>query len=91
MKFATLRWLKNFGADDGADALASLIGAAQANPEFRQELLNLLKLPAQHREPLILTAVAEMRLKREPESACRAFEALESDEAAARAIGLLEG
>lgn len=50
MKFTAPGWLKNFGADDGADALASLIGAAQANPEFRQELLNLLKLPAQHRK-----------------------------------------
>lgn len=90
MNFSVPNWLKNFGADDGGDALASLIGAARENPEFRQELLNLLTLPGQHREPLIHTAVAEMRLKREPESACRAFEALQSDEAAAKAIELLE-
>ena len=90
MNFTVPNWLKNFGADDGGDALASLIGAAQQNPEFQQKLLTLLKLPAQHCRPSIQTAVAEMRLKREPEPACRAFEALQSDEAAAKAIELLE-
>ncbi|HVU35926.1 MAG TPA: hypothetical protein VHE61_20970 [Opitutaceae bacterium] len=74
----------------GADALAALILAARDDREFRARLLVLLRLPGAQREPLIRTAVDEMRLRGEPADAQCAFRRLSTDEGARIARELLE-
>jgi hypothetical protein len=78
-------------ADDaGGEALARLILAAAEDAEFRKRLLFVLRLPLAQRQPMIRTAVDEMRLRGEPAEIRAAFMALSSDEGAHTALKLLE-
>lgn len=81
------RWRRQ--SSDGLDELASLILAARDDPAFREQLVFILKLPRTQRQPLIHTAVEEMRLRGEPTAACAAFSALANDTNAQAALRLL--
>ena len=74
----------------GIDGLASLIISAREDAVFRQRLLCVLRLPTSQREPLIRTAVDEMRLRGEPTSAQAAFAILSTDKGALTALHILE-
>jgi len=74
----------------GADALATLIVAATEDASFRKRLVFVLRLPQSQREPIVKTAVDEMRLRGEPADVRAAFTALSTDEGAQIALQLLE-
>lgn len=75
---------------DSSEELATLILAAQDDPDFRRRLLALLRLPKIHREPLLRTAVDEMTIRGESVESRAAFLQLADDEVAGRALALLE-
>ena len=79
------------GAPSSGDALAHLLLAAQEDDAFRRRLVGLLRLPATQRESLINTALHEMRLRGEPETACAAFATLATEAGAKTALSVLEG
>jgi hypothetical protein len=79
-----------FQKDSGGDTLARLIMAASEDAAFRKRLVFVLKLPQSQREPLMKTAVDEMRLRGEPPDARTAFLALSTEEGARTALQLLE-
>ncbi len=83
------RWLRG-DRQSGADALASLILAARDDAAFRDRLVFLLRLPATQREPLVHTAIEEMRLRGEPAAARAAFAILATKSGAQTALRLLE-
>ena len=77
-------------AGSAADALACLIVAAREDPAFRKRVLLVLQLPANQRESMVRSAVAEMKLRGESGALQAAFTALSSAEGAdlaARLIG----
>ena len=76
--------------DDAFEAVASLVLAARDDHEFRVRLLAVLRLPAEHRRPMLLTAVDQMNLRGESPSAQRAFAALATDDGARLALRLLQ-
>ena len=76
---------------DGADAMAALLMAARDDAAFKARLLAVLRLPPAQREPLVRTAVDEMRLRGEPADAQLAFATLATDEGARTALRFLEG
>lgn len=90
MKFAGKIWKALSGDGDAGETLARLLLAAKEDLAFRQRVLSLLRLPAAQREPLIHSAVHEMRLRGEPEAACAAFATLAAKEGAAAALRYLE-
>jgi hypothetical protein len=73
----------------GADALATLIIAATEDAGFRRRLIAVLQLPQSQREPLVTTAVDEMRLRGEPADVRAAFMAIATEEGARTALQLL--
>lgn len=75
---------------DGREVLARLVLAAREDPDFRTRLLFVLRLPLSQREPLIRTAVDEMRLRGDSAEAQSAFLCLATDEGALTALKLLE-
>jgi hypothetical protein len=77
--------------ESGADMLATLIVAASEDADFRKRLISVLRLPASQREPLIKTAVDEMRLRGEPANIRSAFLTLATQHGAQTALHLLEG
>jgi len=76
--------------DSGADALATLILAAKEDEAFRKRLVSVLRLPRLQREPLVRTAVDEMRLRGEPADVRAAFVTLSTEEGARTALDLLD-
>jgi hypothetical protein len=84
--------IKRFGSqgDPEEDTLARLIMAASEDAVFRKRLVFVLKLPQSQREPLMKTAVNEMRLRGEPAGARTAFLVLSTEEGARTALQLLE-
>jgi len=87
------RWRKSrhrYGsAGDGPDLLASLVLAAKEDSLFRKRVLAVLRLPQVHREPLIRTAIEQMRLHGEPIAAQQAFALLATEDGAAAALRAL--
>jgi hypothetical protein len=75
--------------DTGADTLATLIMAASEDAAFRKRLVTVLRLPTAQREPLIRTAVDEMRLRGEPAGVQEAFLTLTTAHGAKVALHLL--
>jgi len=75
----------------GSDVLATLIVAATEDAAFRKRLVFILRLPQSQREPLIKTAVDEMRLRAEPADVQAAFLALSTEGGAQTALRLLKG
>lgn len=73
----------------GADALATLIIAAKEDAGFRKRLVAVLRLPQGQREPLVRTAVDEMRLRGEPADVRAAFMILSTEEGSRTALQLL--
>ena len=76
-------------ADDPGSLLADLILAAREDVVFRNQILALVSLPLAQREPLIHTALHEMRLRGESAAACAAFGALGTEDGATAAARLL--
>jgi hypothetical protein len=74
---------------DGQEALASLVLAAREDPVFKAKLIATLRLPRAQREPLLSTAIEEMRLRGEPADAREAFLILATDDGARTALKLL--
>lgn len=75
---------------DGREELAELILAAREDPQFKAQVLALLQLPQAQREPLVRTAVEEMRLRNESAETRAAFARLATAEGARTALRLLE-
>jgi hypothetical protein len=84
--------LKRYRPDPhaGADVLATLVMAAREDAAFRKRLIFVLRLPRLQREPLVKTAVDEMRLRGEPADVQAAFVTLSTDDGARTALQLLE-
>ena len=83
------RQLRGEPEDPMQDALATLVVAAREDEAFRQRVLWVLSLPADQREPLVRSAVAEMALRGEPGPIRAAFLSLATEagaQQAARAI-----
>lgn len=86
-------WNREVERDDSGDAgdrLARLLLAAQEDPAFRARLLWVLRLPRREREPLLRTAIEEMRLRGESAEDRAVLDALTTDsgaETALRALG----
>ena len=76
--------------DSEVDALASLILAAREDSAFRKRLIFVLRLPITQREPLVKTAVDEMRLRGESTAAQAAFATLATEDGARTALQLLD-
>lgn len=74
----------------GEDALAALVMAAREDHTFRRRLILVLRLPLSQRQPLLHTAIEEMRLRGEPVAARLAFATVASEEGARTALKLLE-
>lgn len=73
-----------------SDAMTTLVMAAREDYTFRRRLILLLRLPSAQREPLLHTAVEEMRVRGEPVAARQAFATLATEEGARTALKLLE-
>jgi hypothetical protein len=86
---STIRKVFGNPVEEPADALARLLASAGEDPVFRGQLTTLLQLPAAERESVINTALHEMRLRGESDSACAAFATLASEEGAAIALRVL--
>lgn len=84
-----LRSLFGSPPQEGDELLASLILAAREDAGFRAQVLALLRLPPAQREPLVRTAVEEMRLRGESRQAQAAFAVLATREGAQTALRLL--
>ena len=82
------RWRPPEG--DAFEAVASLVLAARDDHEFRGRLLAVLRLPIEHRRPMLLTAIDQMNLRGESPSAQRAFAALATEDGARVALRLLQ-
>lgn len=89
MVIAKLRNLFRSSEGDGKDALASLILAAKDDATLKAQLLALLRLPQSQREPVVHTAVGEMRLRGESAETQNAFLILATEEGARTALQLL--
>ena len=81
---------KRVRAGRNGDALAALITAAREDHAFRKRLILVLRLPTAQREPLLHTAVEEMKLRGEPAAARQAFATLATEQGAKTALKLLE-
>lgn len=81
---------KRVGAARNGDSLARLIMAAREDHAFRKRLILVLRLPTSQREPLLNTAVEEMKLRGESAAARQAFATLATEEGAKTALKLLE-
>jgi hypothetical protein len=73
-----------------ADVLATLISAAHQDEAFRRRVMIILQLPANQRESMVTSAVAEMKLRGESTAIQRAFAAIATPEGADLASRLLE-
>lgn len=71
--------------------MAALLMAAREDTAFKARLLAVLRLPLAQREPLVRTAVDEMRLRGEPAETQLAFATLATEEGARAALRFLEG
>jgi len=75
--------------DDPTDVIASLLLAAKEDPDLYRRMIFLLTAPAAHREPLVNSAIHEMRLRGESAGICAAFATFIPDEGAKAALNIL--
>jgi hypothetical protein len=73
-----------------ADAFSSLVLAAREDAAFREQLMLVVKLPANQRESMVTSAVAEMTLRGESVAIRTAFASLATAEGADLASRLIE-
>lgn len=74
---------------DSGDVLARLLQAAKEDNAFREQVLNILRLPLVQRQSIVNNALHEMELKGEPGSVRQAFAVLATEEGAALARKIL--
>lgn len=77
--------------DDLLEGIATLLRAAEEDPELRKSILFLVRLPSFQRASLVNTSMQEMQLRGAPADIRLAFGLLATDGGAAAARRLLAG
>jgi len=86
-----MKWLQKRMAEGRLEkALVALMQAAGEDPLLHQRLEKILSLPAFHRQSLLNTWIAELRLQNAPHLLIDAMTGLLDDEAAKHALRLLQ-
>ena len=75
--------------EDTGEVLARLLLAAQEDKAFRDQVLNILRLPLVQRQSIVNNALHEMTLRGEPMAMRQAFAVLATEEGAATARNIL--